>query len=215
MGRSDGKKYLLSKEVRGQKAGELLIACILVLLPVLFSRWADFSTYQRLLCAGGGGFFACTVVFCDWPKLSTVFIIENRQIKSRRWGKVLCEVRCTGMVHYLFVRERIEDASLVTRHYLLISNRVIPNFAGQSVLKTYDIHKQILLRYDKETEPFLRDWLGSENWICDGGTPPDLDAPLQVDRERFSLKAAIKQVIEEENAEWRQFKELLRSLRKK
>lgn len=215
MGRSDGEKFLLSKEVRGQKAGELLIAVILALLPVLFSRWADFSTYQRLLCAGGGGFVACTVVFCDWPKLSTVFIIENRQIKSRRWGKVLCEVRCTGMVHYLFVRERIEDASLVTRYYLLISNRMIPNFAGQSVLKTYDIHKQILLRYDKETEPFLRDWLGSENWICDGGTPPDLDAPLQVDRERFSLKAAIKQVIEEENAEWRQFKELLRSLRKK
>ena len=208
-------KFLLSKEVRGQKAGELLIACILVLLPVLFSRWADFSTYQRLLCAGGGGFFACTVVFCDWPKLSTVFIIEDRQIKSRRWGKILCEVRCTGMVHYMFVQERIEDASRVTRHYLLISNRVIPNFAGQSVLKTYDIHKQILLRYDKETEPFLRGWLGSENWICDGGTPPDLDAPLQVDRERFSLKAAIKQVIEEENAEWRQFKELLRSLRKK
>ena len=215
MGRSDGKKFLLSKEVRGQKAGELLIAGILVLLPVLFSRWADFSTYQRLLCAGGGGFFACTVVFCDWPKLSTVFIIEDRQIKSRRWGKVLCEVRCTGMVHYMFVQERIEDASLVTRHYLLISNRVIPNFAGQSVLKTYDIHKQILLRYDKETEPFLRGWLGSENWICDGGTPPDLDAPLQADRERFSLKAATKQVIEEENAEWRQFKELLRSLRKK
>ena len=215
MGRSDGKKFLLSKEVRGQKAGELLIAVILALLPVLFSRWADFSTYQRLLCAGGGGFVACTVVFCDWPKLSTVLIIEDRQIKSRRWGKVLCEVRCTGMVHYLFVRERIEDASLVTRYYLLISNRVIPNFAGQSVLKTYDIHKQILLRYDKETEPFLRDWLGSENWICDGGTPPDLDVPLQVDRERFSLKAAIKQVIEEENAEWRQFKELLRSLRKK
>ena len=208
-------KFLLSKEVRGQKAGELLIACILVLLPVLFSRWADFSTYQRLLCAGGGGFFACTVVFCDWPKLSTVFIIEDRQIKSRRWGKILCEVRCTGMVHYLFVRERIEDASLITRYYLLISNRVIPNFAGQSVLKTYDIHKQILLRYDKETEPFLRGWLESENWICDGGTLPDLDAPLQVDRERFSLKAAIKQVIEEENAEWRQFKELLRSLRKK
>lgn len=154
-------------------------------------------------------------VFLYWSKLSTVFIIENRQIKSRRWGKVLCEVRCTGMVHYLFVRERIEDASLVTRYYLLISNRVIPNFAGQSVLKTYDIHKQILLRYDKETEPFLRDWLGSENWICDGGTPPDLDAPLQVDRERFSLKAAIKQFVEEENAEWRQFKELLRSLRKK
>lgn len=92
---------------------------------------------------------------------------------------------------------------------------MIPNFAGQSVLKTYDIHKQILLRYDKETEPFLCDWLGSENWICDGGTPPDLDAPLQVDRERFSLKAAIKQFVEEENAEWRQFKELLRSLRKK
>lgn len=119
------------------------------------------------------------------------------------------------MVHYLFVQERIKDASRVTRHYLLISNRVIPHFAGQSVLKTYDIHKQILLRYDKETEPFLRGWLGSENWICDGGAPPDLDAPLQVDRERFSLKAAIKQVIEEENAEWRQFKELLRSLRKK
>lgn len=215
MGRSDGKKFVLSKDVRGQKAGELLIAVILALLPVLFSRWADFSTYQRLLCAGGGGFVACTVVFCDWPKLSTVFIIEDRQIKSRRWGKVLCEVRCTGMVHYLFVRERIEDASLVTRYYLLISNRMIPNFAGQSVLKTYDIHKQILLRYDKETEPFLRGWLESENWICDGGTPPDLDAPLQVDRERFSLKAAIKQVIEEENAEWRQFKELLRSLRKK
>ena len=215
MGRSDGKKFLLSKEVRGQKAGELLIACILVLLPVLFSRWADFSTYQRLLCAGGGGFFACTVVFCDWPKLSTVFIIEDRQIKSRRWGKILCEVRCTGMVHYMFVQERIEGASRVTRHYLLISNRVIPNFAGQSVLKTYDIHKQILLRYDKETEPFLRGWLESENWICDGGTLPDLDAPLQVDRERFSLKAAIKQFVEEENAEWRQFKELLRSLRKK
>ena len=140
---------------------------------------------------------------------------EELDFRFRRWGKVLCEVRCTGMVHYLFVRERIEDASLVTRHYLLISNRVIPDFAGQSVLKTYDIHKQILLRYDKETEPFLRDWLGSENWICDGGTLPDLDAPLQVDRERFSLKAAIKQVIEEENAEWRQFKELLRSLRKK
>lgn len=215
MGRSDVKKFVLSKDVRGQKAGELLIACILVLLPVLFSHWADFSTYQRLLCAGGGGFFACTVVFCDWPKLSTAFIIEDRQIKSRRWGKILCEVRCTGMVHYLFVRERIEDASRVTRHYLLISNRVIPNFAGQSVLKTYDIHKQILLRYDKETEPFLRGWLESENWICDGGTPPDLDAPLQVDRERFSLKAVTKQVIEEENAEWRQFKELLRLLRKK
>lgn len=215
MGRSDGKKFVLSKDVRGQKAGELLIAVILALLPVLFSRWADFSTYQRLLCAGGGGFVACTVVFCDWPKLSTVFIIEERQIKSRRWGKILCEVRCTGMVHYLFVQERIEDASRVTRHDLLISNRVIPNFAGQSVLKTYDIHKQFLLRYDKETEPFLRGWLGSENWICDGGAPPDLDAPLQVDRERFSLKAAIKQVIEEENAEWRQFKELLRSLRKK
>ena len=155
------------------------------------------------------------VIFLDWPKLSTVFIIEERKIKSRRWGKVLCEVRCTGMVHYLFVQERIEDASRVTRHYLLISNRVIPNFAGQSVLKTYDIHKQILLRYDKETEPFLRGWLGSENWICDGGTPPDLDAPLPVDKEPIIPKDIHKQFIEGERAEWRQFKELLRSLRKK
>ena len=214
MGRSDGKKFYLSKDTRTQKAIGVLTACIVVLSPVFLGIWNDLRTFQKLICIGCEAVYACAALL-DWPKLSTVFIIENRQIKSRRWGKVLCEVRCTGMVHYLFVRERIEDASLVTRYYLLISNRVIPNFAGQSVLKTYDIHKQILLRYDKETEPFLRDWLGSENWICDGGMPPDLDAPLQVDRERFSLKAAIKQVIEEENAEWRQFKELLRSLRKK
>lgn len=215
MGRSDGKKFVLSKDVRVQKKIGLSTAGFLLLLPAVLGVWSDLRIFQKMCCIGISGAYVWMTVFLYWPKLSTVFIIENRQIKSRRWGKVLCEVRCTGMVHYLFVRERIEDASLVTRHYLLISNRVIPNFAGQSVLKTYDIHKQILLRYDKETEPFLRDWLGSENWICDGGTPPDLDAPLQVDRERFSLKAAIKQVIEEENAEWRQFKELLRSLRKK
>lgn len=214
MGRSDGKKFYLSKDTRTQKAIGVLTACIVVLSPVFLRIWNDLRTFQKLICIGCEAVYACAALL-DWPKLSTVFIIENRQIKSRRWGKVLCEVRCTGMVHYLFVRERIEDASLVTRYYLLISNRMIPNFAGQSVLKTYDIHKQILLRYDKETEPFLRGWLGSENWICDGGTPPDLDAPLQVDRERFSLKAAIKQFVEEENAEWRQFKELLRSLRKK
>ena len=215
MGRSDGKKFVLSKDVRVQKKIGLSTAGFLLLLPAVLGVWSDLRIFQKMCCIGISGAYVWMTVFLYWPKLSTVFIIENRQIKSRRWGKVLCEVRCTGMVHYLFVRERVEDASLVTRHYLLISNRVIPNFAGQSVLKTYDIHKQILLRYDKETEPFLRDWLGSENWICDGGTPPDLDAPLQVDRERFSLKAAIKQVIEEENAEWRQFKELLRSLRKK
>ena len=209
------KQFILSKDVRFQKKIGLSTAGFLLLLPAVLGVWSDLRIFQKMCCIGISGAYAWMTVFLYWPKLSTVFIIENRQIKSRRWGKVLCEVRCTGMVHYLFVRERIEDASLVTRHYLLISNRVIPNFAGQSVLKTYDIHKQILLRYDKETEPFLRDWLGSENWICDGGTPPDLDAPLQVDRERFSLKAAIKQVIEEENAEWRQFKELLRSLRKK
>ena len=215
MGRSDGKKFVLSKDVRFQKKIGLSTAGFLLLLPAVLGVWRDLRIFQKMCCIGISGAYAWMVIFLDWPKLSTVFIIEERKIKSRRWGKVLCEVRCTGMVHYLFVRERIEDASLVTRHYLLISNRVIPDFAGQSVLKTYDIHKQILLRYDKETEPFLRDWLGSENWICDGGTLPDLDAPLQVDRERFSLKAAIKQVIEEENAEWRQFKELLRSLRKK
>ena len=215
MGRSDGKKFVLSKDVRFQKKIGLSTAGFLLLLPAVLGVWSDLRIFQKMCCIGISGAYAWMVIFLDWPKLSTVFIIEERKIKSRRWGKVLCEVRCTGMVHYLFVQERIEDASRVTRHYLLISNRVIPNFAGQSVLKTYDIHKQILLRYDKETEPFLRDWLGSENWICDGGTLPDLDAPLQVDRERFSLKAAIKQVIEEENAEWRQFKELLRSLRKK
>ena len=209
------KQFILSKDVRFQKKIGLSTAGFLLLLPAVLGVWSDLRIFQKMCCIGISGAYAWMTVFLYWPKLSTVFIIENRQIKSRRWGKVLCEVRCTGMVHYLFVQERIEDASRVTRHYLLISNRVIPNFAGQSVLKTYDIHKQILLRYDKETEPFLRDWLGSENWICDGGTPPDLDAPLQVDRERFSLKAAIKQVIEEENAEWRQFKELLRSLRKK
>ena len=209
------KQFILSKDVRFQKKIGLSTAGFLLLLPAVLGVWSDLRIFQKMCCIGISGAYAWMTVFLYWPKLSTVFIIEDRQIKSRRWGKVLCEVRCTGMVHYLFVQERIEDASRVTRHYLLISNRVIPNFAGQSVLKTYDIHKQILLRYDKETEPFLRDWLGSENWICDGGTPPDLDAPLQVDRERFSLKAAIKQVIEEENAEWRQFKELLRSLRKK
>ena len=215
MGRSDGKKFVLSKDVRFQKKIGLSTAGFLLLLPAVLGVWSDLRIFQKMCCIGISGAYAWMTVFLYWPKLSTVFIIENRQIKSRRWGKVLCEVRCTGMVHYLFVRERIEDASLVTRYYLLISNRMIPNFAGQSVLKTYDIHKQILLRYDKETEPFLRGWLGSENWICDGGTPPDLGAPLQVDRERFSLKAAIKQFVEEENAEWRQFKELLRSLRKK
>ena len=215
MRKNSMKQFILSEDVRFQKKIGLSTAGFLLLLPVLLGIWSNLRMFQKMCCIGISGAYAWMTVFLYWPKLSTVFIIEDRQIRSRRWGKVLCEVRCTGMVHYLFVRERIEDASLVTRHYLLISNRVIPNFAGQSVLKTYDIHKQILLRYDKETEPFLRDWLGSENWICDGGTPPDLDAPLQVDRERFSLKAAIKQVIEEENAEWRQFKELLRSLRKK
>lgn len=215
MGRSDGKKFVLSKDVRVQKVIGLSTAGFLLLLPAVLGVWSDLRIFQKMCCIGISGAYAWMVIFLDWPKLSTAFIIEDRQIKSRRWGKVLCEVRCTGKVHYLFVQERIEDASRVTRHDLLISNRVIPHFAGQSVLKTYDIHKQILLRYDKETEPFLRGWLGSENWICDGGAPPDLDAPLQVDRERFSLKAAIKQVIEEENAEWRQFKELLRSLRKK
>ena len=49
----------------------------------------------------------------------------------------------------------------------------------------------------------------------DGGTPPDLDAPLPVDKEPIIPKDIHKQFIEEERAEWRQFKELLRSLRKK
>ena len=215
MGRSDGKKFVLSKDVRFQKKIGLSTAGFLLLLPAVLGVWSDLRIFQKMCCIGISGAYAWMTVFLYWPKLSTVFIIENRQIKSRRWGKVLCEVRCTGMVHYLFVRERIEDASLVTRHYLLISNRVIPNFAGQSVLKTYDIHKQILLRYDKETEPFLRGWLGSENWICDSGTPPDLDAPLPVDKEPIIPKDIHKQFIEGERAEWRQFKELLRSLRKK
>lgn len=215
MGRSDGKKFVLSKDVRFQKKIGLSTAGLLLLLPAVLGVWSDLRIFQKMCCIGISGAYAWMTVFLYWPKLSTVFIIEDRQIRSRRWGKVLCEVRCTGMVHYLFVRERIEDASLVTRHYLLISNRVIPNFAGQSVLKTYDIHKQILLRYDKETEPFLRDWLGSENWICDGGTPPDLDAPLPVDKEPIIPKDIHKQFIEGERAEWRQFKELLRSLRKK
>ena len=215
MGRSDGKKFVLSQDVRFQKKIGLSTAGFLLLLPVLLGIWSNLRMFQKMCCIGISGAYAWMTVFLYWPKLSTVFIIEDRQIRSRRWGKVLCEVRCTGMVHYLFVRERIEDASLVTRHYLLISNRMIPNFAGQSVLKTYDIHKQILLRYDKETEPFLRGWLGSENWICDGGTPPDLDAPLPVDKEPIIPKDIHKQFIEEENAEWRQFKELLRSLRKK
>ena len=215
MGRSDGKKFVLSKDVRVQKVIGLSTAGLLLFLPALLGIWSDLRVFQKLSCIGVAGAYAWMVIFLDWPKLSTVFIIEDRQIKSRRWGKVLCEVRCTGMVHYLFVQERIEHASRVTRHYLLISNRVIPNFAGQSVLKTYDIHKQILLRYDKETEPFLRDWLGSENWICDGGTPPDLDAPLPVDKEPIIPKDIHKQFIEGERSEWRQFKELLRSLRKK
>lgn len=215
MGRSDGKKFVLSKDVRFQKKIGLSTAGFLLLLPAVLGVWSDLRIFQKMCCIGISGAYAWMTVFLYWPKLSTVFIIEDRQIKSRRWGKVLCEVRCTGMVHYLFVRERIEDASLVTRYYLLISNRVIPNFAGQSVLKTYDIHKQILLRYDKETEPFLRGWLESENWICDGGTPPDLDAPLPVDKEPIIPKDIHKQFIEGERAEWRQFKELLRSLRKK
>ena len=215
MGRSDGKKFVLSKDVRFQKKIGLSTAGFLLLLPAVLGVWSDLRIFQKMCCIGISGAYAWMTVFLYWPKLSTVFIIEDRQIKSRRWGKVLCEVRCTGMVHYLFVRERIEDASLVTCYYLLISNRVIPNFAGQSVLKTYDIHKQILLRYDKETEPFLRGWLESENWICDGGTPPDLDAPLPVDKEPIIPKDIHKQFIEGERAEWRQFKELLRSLRKK
>lgn len=215
MGRSDGKKFVLSKDVRVQKVIGLSTAGFLLLLPAVLGVWSDLRIFQKMCCIGISGAYAWMVIFLDWPKLSTVFIIEDRQIKSRRWGKVLCEVRCTGMVHYLFVQERIEDASRVTRHDLLISNRVIPNFAGQSVLKTYDIHKQILLRYDKETEPFLRGWLGSENWICDSGTPPDLDAPLPVDKEPIIPKDIHKQFIEGERAEWRQFKELLRSLRKK
>ena len=209
------KKFVLSKDVRVQKVIGLSTAGFLLLLPAVLGVWSDLRIFQKMCCIGISGAYAWMVIFLDWPRLSTVFIIEDRQIKSRRWGKVLCEVRCTGMVHYLFVQERIEDASRVTRHYLLISNRVIPNFAGQSVLKTYDIHKQILLRYDKETEPFLRGWLGSENWICDGGTPPDLDAPLPVDKEPIIPKDIHKQFIEGERAEWRQFKELLRSLRKK
>lgn len=214
MGRSDGKKFVLSKDVRVQKVIGLSTAGFLLLLPAVLGVWSDLRIFQKMCCIGISGAYAWMVIV-DWPRLSTVFIIEERQIKSRRWGKVLCEVRCTGMVHYLFVQERIEDASRVTRHYLLISNRVIPNFSGQSVLKTYDIHKQILLRYDKETEPFLRGWLGSENWICDSGTPPDLDAPLPVDKEPIIPKDIHKQFIEGERAEWRQFKELLRSLRKK
>ena len=214
MGRSDGKKFVLSKDVRVQKVIGLSTAGFLLLLPAVLGVWSDLRIFQKMCCIGISGAYAWMVIV-DCPRLSTVFIIEERQIKSRRWGKVLCEVRCTGMVHYLFVQERIEDASRVTRHYLLISNRVIPNFSGQSVLKTYDIHKQILLRYDKETEPFLRGWLGSENWICDSGTPPDLDAPLPVDKEPIIPKDIHKQFIEGERAEWRQFKELLRSLRKK
>lgn len=190
MGRSDGKKFVLSKDVRVQKVIGLSTAGLLLFLPALLGIWSDLRVFQKLSCIGVAGAYAWMVIV-DWPRLSTVFIIEDRQIKSRRWGKVLCEVRCTGMVHYLFVQERIKDASRVTRHYLLISNRVIPNFAGQSVLKTYDIHKQILLRYDKETEPFLRGWLESENWICDSGTPPDLDAPLPVDKEPIQGTAAV------------------------
>ena len=215
MRKNSMKKFVLSKDVRVQKVIGLSTAGFLLLLPAVLGVWSDLRIFQKMCCIGISGAYAWMVIFLDWPKLSTAFIIEDRQIKSRRWGKILCEVRCTGMVHYLFVQERIEDASRVTRHYLLISNRVIPNFAGQSVLKTYDIHKQILLRYDKETEPFLRGWLESENWICDGGTPPDLDAPLPVDKEPIIPKDIHKQFIEEERAEWRQFKELLRSLRKK
>ena len=95
------KQFILSEDVRFQKKIGLLTAGIFILIPLIVSPWVSFRTFQTLLCIGGGLFYAYVVIFHNWPKLSTVFIIEDRQIKSRRWGKVLCEVRCTGMVHYL------------------------------------------------------------------------------------------------------------------
>lgn len=94
MGRSDGKKFVLSKDVRFQKKIGLSTAGFLLLLPAVLGVWSDLRIFQKMCCIGISGAYAWMTVFLYWPKLSTVFIIENRQIKSRRWGKVLCEVRC-------------------------------------------------------------------------------------------------------------------------
>lgn len=101
MGRSDGKKFVLSKDVRVQKVIGLSTAGLLLFLPALLGIWSDLRVFQKLSCIGVAGAYAWMVIV-DWPRLSTVFIIEDRQIKSRRWGKVLCEVRCTGIKNQLF-----------------------------------------------------------------------------------------------------------------
>ncbi|MCI5831436.1 MAG: hypothetical protein MRZ99_00655, partial [Clostridiales bacterium] len=84
MGRSDGKKFLLSKDVRVQKVIGLSTAGLLLFLPAVLGVWSDLRIFQKMCCIGISGAYAWMVIFLDWPKLSTVFIIEDRQIKSRR-----------------------------------------------------------------------------------------------------------------------------------
>ena len=170
MGRSDVKKFVLSKKVLYSKIvwllllnggvfgaallgvidlPELLLLGFVVLLPIGF------------------------IIFDDQWRLSMIFVVWDTEIESRLLGKTLCTVRCNGIVHYRYVQEYRNFITHRMRQYILISESAIPDFAGKYVPTKYDARTQILLRYDEETEPYLRGWLTSEHWICSGGIPPE------------------------------------------
>ena len=110
---------------------------------------------------------------CPWA----VITIKTGTISFRIPFVAHCELDCARNVHYIYFQDQIETKNK-TKNYIMLSLRDLKNLPPEKVSAwRFDFRTQIVMPYNKKTEPVLLQWLDGDHWVCDGGTRPDVNVP--------------------------------------
>lgn len=116
-------------------------------------------------------------MYCVYAHSWSIITIGGSTIRSKIPLLIDFELECNKTIYYIHFPDQIETKKRV-KNYLMLSYDNLQRLPPEKITAwKFDPRRQIVLPYNKKTEPLLRQWLESDHWVNCGGPAPDLDVP--------------------------------------
>lgn len=143
----------------------------LVIILGFMQEWTGMLVYYFSVA------FFTVSIYLAFPCIWATITVKEHTIRSQIPFVVNHELDCTRNIHYRYFQDQIETKTR-TKNYIMLSLRDLKNLPPEKVSAwRFDFRTQIVMPYNKKTEPVLLQWLDGDRWVCDGGTRPDVNVP--------------------------------------
>lgn len=116
-------------------------------------------------------------LYAGFPQVWAFITITGNTVYSKAPFLFALKLDCNKTIHYIHFPDQIETKKRV-KNYLMLSYDNLQRLPPEKITAwKFDPRRQIVLPYNKKTEPALRQWLNSDHWVNCGGPAPDLDVP--------------------------------------